>query len=347
MPNWALTAATGMTLAADIRVLLLLAQRANYRQPTYTTKQIAIALELDPRTAQASTARLAAQGLVLSHEGHHGCKFPASRLQAPRKPAASRLQKDSHEQPKNDVQDSENAAPNKGIKEERKASYASSTSQTPVQAGGQAASREAEPSPVTGGHEGPDGPAAHAAPEHLNPSQVDRTGLANAGTATSTGGFQGGTAAPRAEDAGDDGAALRLFHDLAGYRFASDNRLHLARWADAYSVAFLRLAWRLAPTVPGVKIPATAFIWLLNREREWPDALKAQYEQDLAATLTPAPAALDAPRVRAGDLLRWPDGHTATVERVDRTDAVTDSSDDARGYVPLSQIGRGVEVLRS
>lgn len=49
----------------------------------------------------------------------------------------------------------------------------------------------------------------------------------------------------------------------------------------------------------------------------------------------------------AGDLLRWANGATATVQRVDSAFAVTDAEDDRLAYVPLAQLGQVVEVLRS
>ena len=96
--------------------------------------------------------------------------------------------------------------------------------------------------------------------------------------------------------------------------------------------------------MPGVKVSSVAFVWMLNREREWPEALKAQYARDLTAA---ADAGKPKIRVQVGDLLRWADGETAMVERVDSALMITDSDNDARGYVPLSLIGNGVEVLRS
>lgn len=351
MPNWALEAMDRLTLAADIRILNFLTRHRSYRGNTFTTRQIAIALELDVRTVQASTARLIAQGLTLCADGVHcsadaasRVRLPAKSAQAPRKPAASPVQKDSRQNAGNAVQNEESSTLNLGTDELMKASYASSAITRSGQAG-----EQAQPQPRNS--QGPDGPAAPAAPQVGSPSRVGLTGPANQGAAPVTRGVErGASPAPiRAASGGDDDAALRAFHDLAGYGFTATYRLHLARWYDAYSLNFLRLAWRLAPTLPTVKVAAVGFVWLLNREKEWPEALRAQYERDLEAAQTPAPSTdrAAAPRVQVGDLLRWPDGHTATVERLDRAQVVTDSEDDRRGYVPFAVIGKSVEVLRS
>lgn len=334
MPNWALDAMERLTLSCDNRVLVFLTRHRQYRSNTYTTRQLAIALEIDVRTIQASTARLSAEGLVLTSEGLHCAPDAGSRVRLPaqgaRKVSASPLQKDSRENAENSDHNGTPSPLKKGNKEIEEASFASRE-----QASGLIAPPEGQ---------GPDGPAADAAPGHPTPSQDSRTGLAPVETARAP--VVGARPAPiRTADPGDDADALQAFHALAGYGFCATYRLHLARWFDAYSPAFLSLAWRVAPTVLGVKVASVGFVWLLNREREWPDALKAQYERDLQPVLAPESAPVA--RVQPGDLLRWPDGHTATVERVDRADAVTDSPDDARGYVPLSVIGRGVEVLRS
>jgi len=146
----------------------------------------------------------------------------------------------------------------------------------------------------------------------------------------------------RAEHHGDDHDAVEFFLALAGYNFVTANRLHLARWAESYTPDFLRLAWKLAPTVANVRVAGYAMVFLLNREREWPDALKAQYGQDVA----PPAQQVSAREVQVGDRLRWPDGGTATVIDLHSTQLLTDAEDDARAYVRYDQIGQGVEVLR-
>ncbi len=341
-PNWALDAMERMTLAADIRILTFLTRHRAYRSNTYTTRQISIALELDPRTVQASTARLSTQGLILSGDGLHcsaeaasRVRLPAKSAQAPRKSAASPLQKDSRQNSGNDVQDSESAPLNKGRKEERKASYASGEPGIEMPARPPAAAPGLEPS-----HE--------EAPALLIPSQVRSTGLATPDTDTHPGGGERGAGAAL-PDAQPD--AVRFFGDLLGpangSHFVMSNLYHVDRWLAEYSPAFIRLAWKFAPSVPGVRRRSAGLVWLLNGEREWPEELRAQYEADLQAERDRQRPASAAARVQIGDLLRWPDGHTATVQRLDRAQVVTDSEDDARGYVPFVLIGQGVEVLRS
>ncbi|UQN06793.1 hypothetical protein [Deinococcus sp. QL22] len=119
IPNWALDAIQDMTLAADIRVLLFLTRHRQYRGNTFSTKQLAIALEIDVRTVQTSTLRLASEGLILSGEGLHCSLESASRVQGIRKPLAKPLQKDSHQDQENNVQDVISESLNKGSKEER------------------------------------------------------------------------------------------------------------------------------------------------------------------------------------------------------------------------------------
>ena len=95
-----------------------------------------------------------------------------------------------------------------------------------------------------------------------------------------------GSAAPPSPAASS--TALGLFMDLfashaEGQRFCTHNAGQLDRWAADYTQEFVRLAWRLAPTVPGVNRPQHALAWLLNREREWPAELRRQYRDDLRA----------------------------------------------------------------
>lgn len=91
---------------------------------------------------------------------------------------------------------------------------------------------------------------------------------------------------PRAEYHGDDHDAVVFFHDLAGYGFVVRYRMDLARWHRDYSPDFLRLAKRLAPTLPGAKGIFT-LADLLNQDprKPWPPALIAQHRLDTA----PAP----------------------------------------------------------
>lgn len=124
LPNWALDAMERLTLAADIRILTFLTRHRAYRSNTYTTRQIAIALEIDPRTVQASTARLNGLGLILTSDGQHcsaeaasRVRLPATAAQATRKPDASPLQKDSRQNAGDAVQDSNPESLKKGRKE--------------------------------------------------------------------------------------------------------------------------------------------------------------------------------------------------------------------------------------
>ena len=354
MPNWALEALEALSLASDMKLLIWLTRHRAYRQNTYSTKQLAIALELDVRTVREGLARLRENDLILSFEGQHcsveaAAKMPASyakavaRLhsqtasaaQASRKGDASPLQIYPAQNPENAVPDEENQPLNKGTDELMKASYASGEQD------GQTAGGQAEKETEYGA-----APEFHSTPDLLSqeePETVNLEGEAEAGLSPSLSPVpQPPFPSPVAPSAAD--AAALLFHDLAGYNFVSSHRASLERWSAAYSPAFLRLAYRLAPGLAGVRVGQHAFAWLLNREREWPEELKAQYQRDLQ------PAAVSVPLtiiVQPGDVLRWPDGRTATVERVDNADAVTDAPDDERGYVPLAVIGRSVQVVRA
>lgn len=350
MPNWALDAMEHLTLAADLRLLIFLTRHRAYRANAFSTRQLAIALEIDLRTVQASAVRLAQLGLILSAEGRHCSAEASSRVrpttktaQASRKAAASPLQKDSRREVENAVPDEDFSPLNKGTDELMKASYASRATGAGEPASGLATQADGTGQPMGVTAQGADAPAAGAAtPDLQTPVQVEPAGLANGTTSTPTrGSNEAGRAAPPTDE-----AALHFFHGLAGYGFTANHRLHLARWFGDYSQAFLRLAWRLAPTLPGVKVPAVGFVWLLNREKEWPEALRSHYERELSAVAQPV-ATAGAPRVVAGDLLRWVNGATATVQRVDSAFAVTDAEDDRLAYVPLTQLGQGVEVLRS
>ena len=124
MPNWALDAIERLTLAADLRLLIFLTRHRAYRGNTFSTKQLAIALEIDLRTVQASTVRLAQLGSILSAEGRHCSAEASSRVrptakaaQAARKAAASPLQKDSRQSTENAVSDNNFSPLNKGTDE--------------------------------------------------------------------------------------------------------------------------------------------------------------------------------------------------------------------------------------
>lgn len=291
MPNWALDAIESLTLATDIKTLVRLTRYRHYRCNTYSTKQLAIAIEADPRTMRDCLERLRTLGLVLSFDGVHcavdaASKLPPAKIKAAAKAwdkkskaeavaaqaicnaPATPLQKDPASAPESAVPHSENQLLNKGTDELMKQSRAlqeempglarpehheeqalesipASLEKSPVDVGGDLAARVLPPSP---GSAAPPSPAAPAA----------------------------------------SSTALGLFMDLfashaEGQRFCTHNAGQLDRWAADYTPEFVRLAWRLAPTVPGVHRPQHALAWLLNREREWPTELRRQYRDDLRA----------------------------------------------------------------
>ncbi|THF87182.1 hypothetical protein E7T09_08480 [Deinococcus sp. KSM4-11] len=120
IPNWALDAIERLILAADIRVLTFLTRHRQYRSNTYTTRQLAIALEIDLRTIQASTGRLIVQGLILGIDGHFCSSEASTRVQGVRKPSAKGLQKDSPRQAQKTDQNALPGSLKKGSDEERK-----------------------------------------------------------------------------------------------------------------------------------------------------------------------------------------------------------------------------------
>ena len=97
MLNAVMEAVESMTLASDMKLLLFLSRHRGYRGNTFSTKQLAIALEIDLRTTQSGTTRLAGLGYIVSAEGHHCsaeaqskmpqgyCKALASLMQASNK----------------------------------------------------------------------------------------------------------------------------------------------------------------------------------------------------------------------------------------------------------------------
>ncbi|WP_407538907.1 hypothetical protein Q0M94_12075 [Deinococcus radiomollis] len=162
-------------------------------------------------------------------------------------------------------------------------------------------------------------------------------------------GFNTSRAAPRAElPPLPVSPAAAFFTEVTGAFFAKVQAQHLARWHGQYSPEFIALAWKLSALE---ERPTFAFADWLDRSpnKPWPASLRSRYELDVAPELAGQEAAVK-PRelpVKPGDLVRWADGQTAKVERCERVDFVTDHEDDARGYVPYSAIGRGVEVLHS
>lgn len=132
-------------------------------------------------------------------------------------------------------------------------------------------------------------------------------------------------------------AALSLFMGLflshaEGHHFCATNAASLDRWHAAYSPEFVRLAYELAPTLRGVQRASKGFEWLLNRERDWPDALRRQYRADMQAAEqkpisdTPQPGEI---RVmtdgtgRSGRVLDVYDDHTLRLQiGQDETEAI-------------------------
>lgn len=105
-------------------------------------------------------------------------------------------------------------------------------------------------------------------------------------------------AAYRAEHHGDDHDAVTFFLGLAGGNFVRTYRLELDRWASLYSADFLRLAYRLAPTIPGAR-GFYVFADVLNQDprRPWPEALTRAYRTEQRADASEATAP------RMGDVL--------------------------------------------
>lgn len=120
MPNWALDAIERLTLAADIRILTFLTRHRHYRSNTYSTRQLAIALEIDLRTIQSGAGRLSTLGLILGIDGQFCSSEASTRLQGVRKGSAKGLQKDSPSLAENYVLDSVPGSLKKGTDEVKK-----------------------------------------------------------------------------------------------------------------------------------------------------------------------------------------------------------------------------------
>ncbi|MFB9994101.1 hypothetical protein ACFFLM_19260 [Deinococcus oregonensis] len=129
MPNWALEAFDTLTLMSDAKLLNWLTRHRQYRANTYTTKQLAIALELDPRTVRDGLVRLREAGYILSIDGLHcsvdahsrltpaQIKAAATPMQAPRKAPATPVQIYPASVAESDVSDEEKQPLKKGRKE--------------------------------------------------------------------------------------------------------------------------------------------------------------------------------------------------------------------------------------
>lgn len=103
MPNWVFDALESLTLASDMKLLSYLGRHGGYRESAFSTKKLAIALELDIRTAQAGLARLAAAGHIVSADGMHCIRNAAARLpQAACKSTRTKTQVEPRQEQKND-----------------------------------------------------------------------------------------------------------------------------------------------------------------------------------------------------------------------------------------------------
>ncbi|UQN06321.1 hypothetical protein [Deinococcus sp. QL22] len=129
MPNWALEAFDTLTLMSDAKLLNWLTRHRQYRANSYSTKQLAIALELDPRTVRDGLVRLREAGYILSVDGLHcsvdahsrltpsQIKAAATPVQASRKPAATPVQIYPAQNAEYGVQNEEKQSLKKGRKE--------------------------------------------------------------------------------------------------------------------------------------------------------------------------------------------------------------------------------------
>jgi hypothetical protein len=323
---------------------MALAERANYTlKKSMTVAEIMVETDLRERATEKALACLQAEGLA-QKMGKTWAYLPEKRVAnvSGNGYANENAYDCTSENSEKGVLDGKYNLL-KEVEGSRSASYASGT-----QPSEQAGTRESWSQFGTGqGLDGLDVDAttqATALPSQvgIEVSEVERTAKPNVGSGVAP--TAALLSAPCVAELGGDALALQLFNELAGSQFVVTYRDDLTRWHENYTIDFLRLAWKLAPSVPGVKVASSAFAWMLKRERGWPEALKAQYERDLTAAVASGKSKI---RVQVGDLLRWEDGATAVVERVDSATVVTDSANEARGYVPLALLGKGVEVLRS
>lgn len=146
-----------------------------------------------------------------------------------------------------------------------------------------------------------------------SPGTETRVLVSNEGVTNELASGQAGETPPKTQQGrADDSDALQFFDGLCGYGFVAQNRLHLARWFEAYTPEWLRLAWQIAPTMKDVRVARVGFIWLLNREKPWPDALTRQYARDQKPT---GDGEGEHPQV--GELRATQDGRTGRVIEVD------------------------------
>ncbi|WP_407570706.1 hypothetical protein [Deinococcus altitudinis] len=347
MYNWALDLAPALPGAAGW-VLEVLNRQANYRAASRTVGQLVDALPYKQRSIEVALRHLVTEGYAISCGNEYVLRGACTELaQGLRTNLRSEYEVKS-------VLDGETTriyffitSPKKkeGKEEGRKEgagleipeiSDASLPALSPVQ------TSESEQIRA-------DAQTADAVPEAAPSPEMFKTVEAIPETKTPPVGYNTTRAAPRAElPPVPVPPAVAFFTEVTGAFFARVQVQHLARWHGQYSPEFITLAWKLSALE---ERPTFAFADWLDRSpnKPWPDALRRRYELDVAPELAGQEAAVK-PRelpVKPGDLVRWADGQTAKVERCERVDFVTDHEDDARGYVPYSAIGKGVEVLHS
>ena len=300
LPAWALEALPTLSPTA-VLVLVRLAYAARLRNPTVSRGELLDYTGRSPDQLARALRELQEAGHIQVTPGGYalaGARTDArtdarknARTDA-RKNAACRAEKPRAERQKTVPEE---------VEEEEKEEYLAS-----VQLGeGESGLRE---QPEKGGN-GPANPGP--ASQEKNNQATGQGGELTAGPPPPP--VPPAPPAPRAADYGDDDAAVRFFHDLAGYGFVMSNREHLARWHRDYSPEFLRLAWRLARQMPGVRVPAAGLVWLLNGEKPWPDELRAQFRRDSRAGGTPG--AEDVPEI--GEIRVLADGRSGRVTEVD------------------------------
>ena len=243
---------------ASASVLLVLAERANYskKAKAVTVPEIMMETGLKERAAEMACMKLQANGYAYAHANGYVYGDTQQDTQQDTQEAAET-------QALNTVQHTF-AQPLKEVE----GSLEGSKDVKAVLVG--ANSAPAEPSQ-------PDTATQNNEPQTPAPSQDVQAdpaqGEATAAERTST-----PVPAPRPEYHGDDHDAVQFFHGIAGYNFVQTYRLDLARWTETYTPEFIRLAHRLAPTLPGGK-GFYVLADLLNRDprKPWPDALTRLY----------------------------------------------------------------------
>jgi len=349
MYNWALDLAPTLPGAAGW-VLGILNRQANYRAASRTVGQLLDALPYKQRSIETALRFLVTEGYAVSCGNEYALRGACTEL-AQGLRANLRSEYDIKS-----VQEGETTriyfsitSPKKkeGKEEGRKAGEGLELGEIPdASLPAILPAQTLEPRPE---QQRADARTADAA-QQASPSPVPfETPKATGETRTPPVGVNTTRAAPRADLPPPPlTPAAALFTEVCGTFFARVQAQHLTRWHAQYSPEFIALAWRLSALE---ERPTFAFADWLDRSpgKAWPTGLRARYELDVAPELvgqdlTAKPRELP---VKVGDLVRWADGQTATVERCQSVDFVTDHEDDARGYVPYSAIGKSVEVLHS